>query len=84
MTFFPVLHDPNMAFWYGQDFLFTENRTIHRPGEGESPWDPALLSGVYGIPITVTEAEGNRFVTAEAEEENGQADVFQSDGRKLG
>ena len=84
MTMLAVLHDPNMAFRYGEDFLFARNRTIRRPGEGESPWDPALLSGVYGIPVKVTEAEGSRFVTPAAEEKNGQADVFQSDGRKLG
>jgi len=71
MTVLAVLHDPNIAFRYGQEFLFARNRNIRRPGEGESLWDPALLSGVYGIPIKVTNAEGNCFVTATAEEEDG-------------
>lgn len=66
-----VLHGPNMAFRYGDDFLFAGNGSVRRAGEGKPPWDPSLLSGVYGIPLQVTEAEGNRFVIPMAEKANG-------------
>jgi iron complex transport system ATP-binding protein len=71
MTVLAVLHDPNIAFRYGEDFLFARHRSVRSAGDGESPWDPSLLSDVYGIPIKVTNAEGNRFVTAIAESEQG-------------
>jgi iron complex transport system ATP-binding protein len=71
MTVLAVLHDPNIAFRYGDDFLFAGNGSVRRAKEGEPPWAPSLLSGVYGIPLQVTEAEGNRFVIPMAEKENG-------------
>jgi iron complex transport system ATP-binding protein len=71
MTVLAVLHDPNIAFRYGDDFLFAGNGSIRRAEDGKLPWDPSLLTGVYGIPLQVTEAEGNRFVIPLAEKENG-------------
>lgn len=71
MTVLAVLHDPNIAFRYGDDFLFAGNGSIRRAGDGKPPWDPSLLSGIYGIPLHVTEAEGTRFVIPLVEKENG-------------
>lgn len=62
MTVLAVLHDPNIAFRYGDEFFFARNGSVRRAGEGETPWDPSLLSEVYGIPIRVTSVEGIRFV----------------------
>jgi iron complex transport system ATP-binding protein len=71
MTVVAVLHDPNIAFRYGDDFLFAGSGSVRRAGDGEAPWDPTLLSGVYGIPLQVTMAEGSRVVIPLAEKENG-------------
>jgi len=71
MTILSVLHDPTLAFRFGDEFLFAKDGYIQKAREGAVPWESFILSEVYGIPIKVTEAGGQRFVTALEEKGNG-------------
>jgi len=48
-TILSVLHDPNTAFLYGDDFIFLNNGRIFRPKAGQKPWDCEVLEKVYGV-----------------------------------
>jgi iron complex transport system ATP-binding protein len=71
MTVLAVLHDPNIAFLYGEEFLFAHQGSIRKPEGGEDPWDPKTLSEVYGIPIKVSRMENQLTVSACWEDESG-------------
>jgi iron complex transport system ATP-binding protein len=47
MTIVAVMHDPNLAFLYGDDFLFMKNRTIIRAGQSMQAWDTDFLRTIY-------------------------------------
>jgi len=47
LTVVAVLHDPNLAFVYGDDFLFVKDKQIIRSTPGFEPWDAGFLSTVY-------------------------------------
>ena len=47
LTVIAVLHDPNIAFLYGDDFLFVKNGTLERPAEPIKPWSAEYLKTVY-------------------------------------
>lgn len=47
MTIVAVLHDPNIAFLYGDAFVFLKDRRIVRPEDGINPWDSAFLKSIY-------------------------------------
>jgi iron complex transport system ATP-binding protein len=47
MTIVAVMHDPNLAFLYGDDFLFMKNRKIIRADESMKPWDTDFLKTIY-------------------------------------
>jgi iron complex transport system ATP-binding protein len=64
ITVLAVLHDPNVAFSYGEEFLFAYGGTVRRPVKGTNPWDPAVLSEVYGTPIKVFQMENQLLVSA--------------------
>jgi len=70
MTILAVLHDPTLAFIFGEEFLFAKDGSVQNVKGGAVPWESSILSEVYGIPIKVTEAEGQRFVTAIEEKGN--------------
>lgn len=48
-----VLHDPNSAFLYGDDFIFLKEGQIKKLNAGQSPWDPDFLGSVYGLDLEV-------------------------------
>ncbi len=48
LTVIAVLHDPNMAFLYGDDFLFVKEGKLIRPKATVNPWDTEFLQSVYG------------------------------------
>ena len=47
MTIVAVMHDPNLAFLYGDDFLFMKNRKIIRADESMQAWDTDFLKTIY-------------------------------------
>jgi iron complex transport system ATP-binding protein len=47
MTVVAVLHDPNIAFLYGDDFIFVKNNKLIRPDEPVKPWDAEFLKNIY-------------------------------------
>ncbi len=47
LTVVSVLHDPNMAFVFGDDFLFVKDKQIIRSTPNFEPWDAGFLSFVY-------------------------------------
>ena len=51
LTVLAVLHDPNAAFVYGDDFIFLKAGKIHRMAENENPWDERVLRRVYDVPL---------------------------------
>lgn len=48
LTVVAVLHDPNLAFLYGDDFIFVRNGHLLRPVEPVQPWDAEFLQTIYG------------------------------------
>jgi iron complex transport system ATP-binding protein len=47
ITVISILHDPNLAFLFGDDFIFMHNKTIIRSGEALAPWDKEFLKTIY-------------------------------------
>jgi iron complex transport system ATP-binding protein len=47
LTVVAVLHDPNLAFIYGDDFLFAKDKQIIRSGDSKNAWDLAFLKTIY-------------------------------------
>jgi iron complex transport system ATP-binding protein len=68
LTILAVLHDPNTAFSYGEEFIFLQDGSVRKPINGEQPWDPYILSQIYGVGIEVSRVENRVFVTACPEE----------------
>jgi iron complex transport system ATP-binding protein len=47
MTVVAVLHDPNLAFLYGEEFLFMKDGQLVRPERSETLWDADFLKTIY-------------------------------------
>ena len=47
LTIIAVMHDPNQAFIFGDDFLFMKDKKIIRPGESLQAWDTDFLKTIY-------------------------------------
>ena len=61
LTVVAVLHDPNVAFRYGDHFLFLKNGMIREPEELNGVLNPQVLTDVYGIKIEMVPFR-NRFL----------------------
>jgi iron complex transport system ATP-binding protein len=62
LTVVLVIHDPNMGFMYGDNFIFLKNGVIHRPADEKEPYDSAMLSDIYDMKIRVVSADGKRWI----------------------
>lgn len=51
LTIIAVLHDPNLAFLFGDDFIFVKQRKLVRSGENIDPWNVAFLQSIYDYPL---------------------------------
>jgi iron complex transport system ATP-binding protein len=51
LTVVAVLHDPNAAFVYGDDFVFLKDGKRYRIDAHQQPWDEPVLQHVYDIPL---------------------------------
>lgn len=47
LTIVAVMHDPNQAFLFGDDFLFLKDKKVFRAEESLKPWDIEFLQTVY-------------------------------------
>ena len=47
ITVLAVLHDPNVAFSFGDSFFFMKQGRMQQPGPGEAPCDGPFLEGLY-------------------------------------
>jgi len=51
LTVIAVLHDPNAAFLYSDDFIFVKEKKLIRSEISINPWDSAFLESVYNTPL---------------------------------
>ena len=47
LTIIAVLHDPNTALLYGDEFIFLKNGEIQLPEDSKKPWDMMFLRHIY-------------------------------------
>jgi iron complex transport system ATP-binding protein len=47
LTIISVIHDPNLAFLYGDDFLFVKDKKVIRPSNPEMVWNSEYLKTIY-------------------------------------
>ncbi len=47
LTVLAILHDPNGAFIYGDEFIFLKEGKVHPLSGYEKPWDKEVLNRVY-------------------------------------
>lgn len=51
MTLVAIVHDPNLAFWHGDDFFFVAEGRVFTPDPQRPPWSSDLVQRVYGMPV---------------------------------
>ena len=47
LTIIAVIHDPNLAFLFGDDFLFVKDKKVIRADESSAAWDIDFLKTIY-------------------------------------
>lgn len=62
LTVVAVLHDPNTAFHYADEFVFMKDGVIIEAEEGKAPWDPSTLTQVYETSIEAVPFRGRSLV----------------------
>jgi len=62
LTVVLVIHDPNVGFMYGDDFIFMKNGNILKPAHGRGPYDSEILADVFDIKIKVASSDGKRWI----------------------
>ncbi|ROQ92250.1 ABC transporter ATP-binding protein [Desulfosoma caldarium] len=53
MTVVAIVHDPNLAFWHGDDFLFLAEGRVLIPDPQRPPWSSELVQRVYGMVVDI-------------------------------
>jgi len=61
-----ILHDPNSAFLFGDEFVFIKGGKIQKLESSQKPWDRQFLEQVYDSELT-TIPYGNRALVIPAE-----------------
>ena len=62
LTVVAVLHDPNLAFLYGDHFVFLKDGRIQTAAEDESAWDRVFLESLYGVELVSIPFRKRAFV----------------------
>jgi iron complex transport system ATP-binding protein len=62
ITVLAVLHDPNAAFGYGDDFFFIKQGRMQQPGPGQAPWDAGFLEGLFDTQLETVPYNGRALV----------------------
>jgi iron complex transport system ATP-binding protein len=57
ITVVAVIHDPNLAFIFGQRFIYIHGRQAHPVGEGKA-WEHALVRDIFHEDMQTLEHEG--------------------------
>ena len=57
-----VIHDPNMGFIYGDNFIFIKNGNIMKPADEKEPYDRKMLGDVFGIEILIANDDGKKWI----------------------
>ena len=57
-----VLHDPNLAFIYGDTFVFMKDGQAHTITGENKPWDEKILQHFYDIPLESVPYRGRALV----------------------
>lgn len=65
LTVIMVIHDPNMGFMYGNNFIFVKKGKIIEPADQNQPYDSAMLSDVFGMKIRIASDEGKSWIMPE-------------------
>jgi len=62
LTIIAVVHDPNLAFMFGDDFLFVNEKKVIRSGEKTDPWDSDFLATIYNRSVTTIPYKGRAIL----------------------
>ncbi|MBA4373588.1 MAG: ABC transporter ATP-binding protein [Thermodesulfovibrio sp.] len=62
LTVIAVLHDPNTAFAYADEFIFLKDGSLRIIEAGARPWDQMVLVDVYGTPLETIPYKGKALV----------------------
>lgn len=62
LTILVVMHDPNLAFMFGDDFLFMKDKKVIHPGETSRAWDNEFLSSIYHSRLETISYRGRAFL----------------------
>ncbi len=71
LTVVAVLHDPNVAFRYGDHFIFLKNGVIREPEEMNGVLNSQVLTDVYGIKIEMVPFRNRFLVVSDPENIEG-------------
>ncbi|NJK93682.1 MAG: ATP-binding cassette domain-containing protein [Bacteroidales bacterium] len=62
LTIVAVMHDPNLAFMFGDDFLFMKDNRVIRSGDSFQAWDRAFLRTIYHNGLETIPYNGRAFL----------------------
>ena len=62
LTVLAILHDPNSAFIYGDEFIFLKDGMVFPLLDHQKPWDREVLNRVYDSSIATVAYGGRAFI----------------------
>lgn len=65
LTVIIVIHDPNMGFMYGDNFIFIKSGKIIKPTDENQPYDSTMLSDVFDMKIRIASDSGKSWIMPE-------------------
>lgn len=65
LTVIIVIHDPNMGFMYGDNFIFIKRGKIIKPADENQPYDRTMLSDVFSMKIRIASDKGKSWIMPE-------------------
>jgi len=65
LTVIIVIHDPNMGFMYGDNFIFIKSGKIIKPADENQPHDSTMLSDVFDMKIRIASDKAKSWIMPE-------------------
>jgi len=65
LTVIIVIHDPNMGFMYGDNFIFVKNGSIMKSVDEKQPYDRKMLTDIFGLEFHIANDGGKRWIMPE-------------------